>query len=141
MVQRELPTPEDDCDRKVLADITRVGWTVIGVAEDEEGPGFAFSIGLFHTLGHPEVLIMGLGPQVAQQLINDMGDAIRKGHRFEAGQRHEGIAANFPLAFVEMDKRYYREYLGYAGWFYQGPDFPVVQCLWPDKQGVFPWES
>jgi hypothetical protein len=141
MVQRELPTPEDDRDRKVLADITRVGWTVIGVLEDEEGPGFAYSIGLFHTLGHPEVLILGLRPQVAHQLVNDMGEAIRKGQRFEAGQRYEEIAAGFPLAFVEMDKRYYREYLGYAGWFYQGPDFPVLQCIWPDKQGVFPWES
>src|SRR5262249_23936133 len=140
MAQRELPTPEDDRDRKVLADIARVGWTVIAVQADGEGSGFAFSIGLLHTLGHPEILIMGLRPQIAQQLINNIGDAIREGQRFEAGKHYEGIAAGFPLAFVEMDRRYYREYLGYAGWFYRGPDFPVLQCVWPDKQGVFPWE-
>jgi Domain of unknown function (DUF4262) len=140
MMPRELPTPQDDHDRKLLADIDRVGWAVIGVLEDEEGPGFAYSVGLFHTLGHPEILLMGLRPPIAQQLINSAGERVRTGERFEAGRRYDGIAAGFPLAFVEMDRRYYKEYLGYAGWFYRGPDFSVLQCLWPDKQGVFPWE-
>jgi hypothetical protein len=140
MTPRELPTPEDDRDRKLLADIAQVGWAVIGVEADKDGPGFAFSVGLFHTLVHPEVLVMGLRPQIAHRLINDIGEAIREGQRFEGGQQYEGIAAGFPLAFVEMDRRYYREYLGYAGWFYRGPDFPVLQCVWPDKQGVFPWQ-
>jgi hypothetical protein len=140
MTQRKLPTPEDDRDRKVLADIAKLGWTVIGVEADDEGPAFAFSVGLFHTLAHPEVLIMGLRPQIAHRLINDIGAAIRNGERFVAGQQYGGIAAGFPLAFVEVDRRYYREYLGYAGWFYGGPDFPVLQCVWPDKQGVFPWQ-
>jgi hypothetical protein len=141
MAERELPTPENDGDRKLLADIARVGWAVIGVAADDEGPAFAYSIGLFHTLGHPEVLIMGLRPQIAMQLINDMGDSIRAGQRFEAGQRYDGIADGFPLAFIQMNRRYYREYLGYAIWFYRGPDFPVLQCVWPDKEGVFPGET
>src|SRR5437016_3632119 len=138
MIGPEPPAPEDDRDRKLLGDIERVGWTVIGVLADEEGPGFSYSVGLFHTLGHPELLLMGLRPQTAHQLINSIGGMARDGERFEAGKRYEGIAAGFPLVFVEMERRYYKEYLGYAGWFYRGPDFPVLQCVWPDKQGVFP---
>lgn len=140
MAGSQLPTPADDRDRKVLADVAEYGWTVMGITKDHSGPGFAFSIGLFHTLGHPEILIMGLPAEVAHQLINDMGDAIRAGERFEAGRRYDDIAAGFPLAFVAMDERYYREYLGYALWFYRGPNFPVLQCLWPDKEGLFPGE-
>jgi len=140
MTPRELPTPKDDNDRKVLADIDQIGWTVIGVEADDEGPGFAFSVGLFHTLEHPEVFIMGLHTQTAHRIINHIGEAIRAGERFKAGQQYQEIIAGFSIVFTEMDRRHYREYLGYAGWFYRGPNFPVLQCVWPDKQGVFPWQ-
>jgi hypothetical protein len=139
--ERELPIPEDDTDRKLLADVARDGWAVIGIQEDEEGPGYAFSVGLLHTLGQPELLLMGLPVRTAQQLINNIGEAIRAGRRFEAGGRYDGLAVGFPLAFVAVAERYYREYLGYARWFYRGSGFPVLQAVWPDKQGVFPWES
>lgn len=39
-----------------------------------------------------------------------------------------------------MDKRRYREYLGYARWFYDGDGFDVLQIVWPDKQASFPGE-
>ena len=140
MPERQLPVPEDDRDHKLLADIARVGWAVLAITEDDDGPGYAFSVGLFHTLGHPEIVLMGLRPETAQRLINLMGEAIRGGQRFEAGNRYEGLAEGFPLAFVAVGEQHYREYLGYARWFYHGSDFPVVQCVWPDKAGRFPWE-
>src|SRR5262245_58366688 len=82
--ERQLPVPEDDRDHKLLADIARVGWAVLAITEDDDGPGYAFSVGLFHTLGHPEIVLMGLRPETAQRLINLMGEAIRGGQRFEA---------------------------------------------------------
>jgi hypothetical protein len=140
MPERSLPAPRDDGDRKLLADVAGHGWHVVGVLEDDEGPGYAFSVGMFHTLGHPEILLMGLQHSVAHRLVNDMGDAIRRGERYEPGQKYDGLAAGFPLAFVSRARRYYREYLGYALWLYQGPEFPALQCVWPDKAGKFPWE-
>src|SRR4051794_27391344 len=38
------PEPTDEHDRKLLADVERHGWHVVCVEEDEEGPGFAYSI-------------------------------------------------------------------------------------------------
>src|SRR4051794_6669499 len=127
----ELPEPEDATDCKLLADVAQHGWHIVGVSADANGPGFAFSVGLLYTLGHPEVLIMGLKPETAAQLINLMGAAIRAGQCFEAGQQAEEIAQGFPLAFVRVEQRYYREYLGYALWFYRSVEFPVLQCVWP----------
>ena len=141
MAERKYPVPEDDRDRKLLADIKRVGWAVMMVSADKDGPGFAYSIGLYETLSHAEILIMGLPPQTAQQLINLMGYAIQDGKQFEAGKRYDDLADGLPLALITMDKRYYRDYLGYAGWFYDGWEFPVLQCIWPDKEGVFPGEQ
>ena len=74
-----LPQPEDDHDRKVLGDIERVGWTIIGIKEEEALPGYCFSVGMYHTLGHPEILLMGLRAEIAAHLINDIGDAVRAG--------------------------------------------------------------
>jgi hypothetical protein len=139
MSQTQLPVPQDDGDRKVLADVARHGWAVLMIEEDDEGPAFAFSVGLFQTFGHPELLILGLAPPVAQPLVNALGEAIRSGRRFEAGGRCEGVAS-VPLALVAVDERHYRDYLGYARWFYGGGAFPVLQCVWPDKKGAFPWE-
>lgn len=136
-----LPEPEDDSDRKLLADVAQHGWHIVGVNADEHGPDFAFSVGIFHTLAHPEILIMGLRHKIAAQLINLIGDAIREGQRYEAGGRYDDIADGYPLAFVTMDPRYYREYLGYALWFYRTLDFPVLQCVWPDKSGILPWQA
>ncbi len=140
MSERQLPTPEDDLDRKLLADVERVGWSVLGIEAHEEGPDFAYSLGIFHTLNHPEILIMGLRMTTAQQFINNIGDAIRAGRRFQGGDRSDEFAEGFPLAFVEVDPRWYRKYVGYARWFYRGSGFPLLQCVWPDKQGLFPWE-
>jgi hypothetical protein len=141
MTPRELPTPDDDLDRQVLDTVAREGWMVLAIEGDNEGPEYAFSVGLFHTLGHPEVVLMGQRPAVAQDLINDLGARIRDGAKFEAGQHYEEIASNFPLAFVAVDTDHYRPYLGYARWFYRGNGFPALQCVWPDKKGLFPWEE
>jgi hypothetical protein len=140
MPERELPVPQDDSDHKLLADIARVGWVVLAIEQDDEGPGYAFSVGLFHTLGHPEIVLMGLKPTTAQHLINNLGEAIRGGRRFEANHRYDDLVEGAALAFVAVGKQHYRPYLGYAGWFYRGPEFPVLQCVWPDKEGRFPWE-
>ena len=56
----QLRVAEDDNDRKLLADIERLGWHVIHIFEDESGPGFSFSVGFYYTFQQPEVLIMGL---------------------------------------------------------------------------------
>lgn len=55
-----MPTPADDNDQKLLDDVQGHGWHVIGVEADNEGPAFAYSIGLYQTFGHPEVVVFGL---------------------------------------------------------------------------------
>jgi len=39
------------------------------------------------------------------------------------------------------DRASYDEHLGYAIWFYNGRQFPVLQLVWPDKTGRFPGEE
>lgn len=141
MRKHPLRRPEDDSDRKLLADVEQFGWHVVGIEADEHGPGYAFSVGLYHTLDQPEILLLGLSHTIAAQLINLIGDAMQAGTTFRDGDIRDEIAEGFPLAFRAVPREYYRDYVGYAGWFYESPDFPLLQCIWPDKRRRFPWDT
>lgn len=77
------PEPEDEHDRKLLADVERHGWHVIGVEEADEGPAFAYSIGLYHNFQHPEVILFGLPVRVMHRVINAVGEKIKSGEKFD----------------------------------------------------------
>ncbi len=54
-LEPRLPTPKDKYDRSVLADIAKVGWSVICI---DDGPTpYQFSVGLYHSHNHPEIII------------------------------------------------------------------------------------
>jgi hypothetical protein len=55
--------------RKMLRDIQQYGWHVLKVMEDDKGPAFAFTIGLFHCFKHPEVLMIGLDLDFMHRII------------------------------------------------------------------------
>jgi hypothetical protein len=135
------PEPADEHDRKLLADVERHGWHVLGIEEDEEGPGFAYSVGMYRSFGHPEVIVFGLPVRVMHQIINTVGEAARSGERFEHLDESGDVLDGYNVAFRTVERRHYREYLGYARWFYRGDDFPALQCVWPDRQHRYPWHA
>ncbi len=137
----ELPKPNNDQDRTLISDVERHGWHVIKVPELENSPGWVFSIGLHHSFGHPEVVVFGLPDEMAHQMINSLGDDIREGAKFEPDTLVTGVLEDYSCSIKTVDPYWYPPFLGYATWFYQGLDFPVVQCLWPDREGNLPNEA
>ena len=101
---------------------------------------YSFSVGLFHTHGHPEIILLGLSHEVAGAIINEIGDAVASGQRIEPGRTYDDLASA-PMAFVAADPTHYAGYVGYALWLYGGPEFPMLQCVWPLKSGHFPWDE
>jgi hypothetical protein len=136
-----LPWPEDEHDRAILGHIAEHGWSVIGIEDEGGEPPYSFSVGFYRTLGVPELLIMGQKPENAQGLINNAGELMRGGRRFRTNRRTSGLLEGYPAVFVAVDPRYYREYVGYARWLYRGDDFPMLQLVWPDREGHFPWDE
>lgn len=82
---------------------------------------------------------MGFDTPTSMHLINDVGERLRGGATFDAGDRATDLMT-CPKAFVPVAPRHHREYLGYARWLYRGATFPVLQLVWPDNSSVFPWE-
>lgn len=128
-------------DKKQLSDIGTYGWHVLKVLEDETGPGFTYTVGLYHTFKHPEIIIVGLNPDLAHDLLSSMVEEIRKGKLFSSGRFYSDIIEGFDCYFTAVEQVHYDEYFGRAQWFYKNDDFPVLQCIYPTTKGIYPWES
>lgn len=131
-------------DAKVLSDIDRVGWHVTGVfaQQNETGSEWAFSIGLFHSFGHPEVIIFGLPFQRCMDIVNVIGKEVQSGKRYGSQKQYDDILQEpYQCCFREVSRQHFREYVGYGLWFYEDDPFPLLQCFWPDQNRLFPWDS
>lgn len=134
------PTPEDDGDRQLLDDVRSVGWHVVGIEADDEGPAFAYTVGLHHSFGHPELVVFGLPVPTLFGVLNALGEAVKAGERFQAWEETDRALDGYSVLLTPVDPGHYREYLGYARWFYRGNEFSVLQCVWPDAQHRYPTE-
>lgn len=137
----------DKGEEKLISDIKEFGWHVLLIADsvdtpdEERKPSFAYSVGLYQTFKHPEIIVFGLDLELMHHMINGIGDEIKNGHYFRDGQAYANILEGFDCHFIEIAKSQYSEYLLYAMWLYEGDDFPVLQCVWPTTSGQFPWDK
>lgn len=131
----------DASEQKVLDDVAQHGWHVIKVLETNESPGWAFSIGLYRTFNHPEVVVFGLNDDLLHSVINSVDDDVRAGKRFEDGKQYSDLIEAYDCTFKTVNVVWYQPFLGYANWFYKGTDYPVLQCIWPDKNSLYPWDD
>lgn len=142
MVPFEKREPEDDSDRKLLADVEAYGWHIIFIRAEGTLPAYAFTVGLYYSFGHPEILVMGLPHQVMADLLHLIVEKIGSGKYYTDGDFCSELAAGAAV-FRTIDIAYYQEYLGYAIWFYFNlpTAFPALQLVWADKSNRFPWDG
>lgn len=141
MIERFRGRDLDEKEQAVLGHVERVGWSVTNVSEQDGVPGWSFTIGLFENFDHPEVAIFGMKPESRHSILNWVGENVRKGNHFISGVEHDWVLDGYKCWSREVQKVWYRDLFGWAIWFYGGTDFPVVQCLWPAKDGTYPWQE
>lgn len=121
--------------------IHRTGLNVTAVFPDETGFFFAYSTGLWMNYNHPEIICVGLPPQVAHPLINDIAIMIKGGKTFKPGKLYDRIMFEKHGAyFVRVPIPNPKVTLGLCNMFYDKP-YEVIQLLWPDRDGRFPFEK
>jgi len=131
----------DAPERRTRETIATHGWQVIKVPEDDEQPGFAYSVGLHTTFGHAEVIVFGLELDLMHRMLNNIGEEIRSGQRFAPGDLSPEVLEDSDVVFRRVERRYYDEYLGYAQRIHHGDGFAAIQMVWPDSKGRFPWDT
>lgn len=103
---------------------------------------WAYSVGLFERFGHPELAIFGLPNNVAHWIINEITSRIRSGEHFKPDASIDGLLeGDYVCVTRNVQKDWYDALFGYATWFYRDRAYPVLQVIWPDKQGLYPWDD
>src|SRR5690242_19455967 len=109
---------EDQGDQKVLDDIAKFGWHCVRISAEDEQVGYSFTVGLFQTYGHPELVIFGLSSNVAHHILVIAANAAKSGAPLDLTQPSEALLKDFSCCFVEVPRSSYYEYVGIARWYY-----------------------
>ena len=145
MIERFHGRELDANDKAFLAKVEEHGWMVMSIKDEPGKPGWSYTVGLFENFAHPEIVIFGLKPDSRHRILNWIGDNVKRNNPFTAEKEHEWVLDNYKCWSKPVQKRWYYDLLGYARWFYKtgrdSDNFPCVQALWPDKAGIFPWQS
>jgi hypothetical protein len=118
-----------------------LGWQIVATT-GERSSGFLSTFGLWQTWRHPEIVVFAPGQDPAEMVepLQDVGRRVARGERFEAGKTYVALFGGDPGAFRAVDRRWYGECLSDAREIYRHDDFPALQLVWPDRDGLFPWE-
>lgn len=131
-------------DHQAEQDIKRIvedhGWYVALFEEEDGLPSFGYTIGLWKTFKHPEIIVFGLPVDVLGALLNLGGDLVKAGEVIKKDITYSNILTEMPVAFRPVHPDNMQDYFGYGMDFYQHKPFPALQLFWPDEQAAFPWE-
>ncbi len=135
-------TTEDDdqLGKKIRADVDRYGWNRMGVFGPEGRPSWVYSIGFHRTYRHPEIVVFGFDQTLLMGIMGTIGSLVSSGTTFEAGTESAEILERYNCAFRSVDEQWYPLFFGRAIDYYAGSNFPILQCLYPDQHGLYPWQ-
>lgn len=109
--------------------------------EQTDEPDFAYTAGLWHHRGHPDLLISGIPrAEVMHSALNDLARrVVEEGERLEPGRTYEEVLGGVSVT-VEEATGLGREQAAWSSWFHRR-DVPVLLVVWPDLDGVFAWQG
>jgi hypothetical protein len=117
-----------------MGDIDRDGYSIVGVMAD---PPYCYTVGLTQSRMHPEVLIAGLSAQIAHDLLAAIIKRIPDGGQLPVDEPISEIA-NMPLVLKRMSPK--NALIANIARVFYDDKFEMLQMVWPDKNGRFPWQ-
>ena len=126
--------PEDE---RTISHIEEFGCSVVSVASNDHGLGWSYTIGVFDTAAKPELITVGLPPDTAHFALNEAAKLLAAGVDLTRG-RHRDLVGNVECEFRPVDPKLVSHLMNWAVWYYDGPEFPVLQAVYPDLENRFP---
>lgn len=155
--------------REIEEGIALQGFAIRHVLPLGGEPEFSYTVGL-HAKGtsRPELFMSGLSRQTRVEWMLHLGFLIQGpppaytqlrmaqaqgvpvealafpagGRVFQPGVRYLDLSdTELPTCFGEVEQQHYEAYFGQAIVFHGTAAFPVLQVVWPDPQGYFPWDQ
>jgi hypothetical protein len=137
-----LPAPEDAFETKLVADVRRYGWHCVLVGDDghaaPEAP-YAYTVGLTHSYGHPELVLVGRW-QHAHGILGAAVEVVQAGARLAPGDESDDVLEGYPVRFGAVSAARCADLLTHAAWLYRHRPFTALQVILPDGGGRMPDE-
>jgi hypothetical protein len=133
----------DQEDAHLAQTIRAHRWAVqyVGAGDEADEPAFSYTIGLF-GLGHPELVLVGLGPDNSHEILGRVAAMVADGRDLVVGEL---------LTWSDWEGRLVVEHLPNPGEvvlaanrFYERPaevSVPAYQLTWCHRDGLFPWDD
>jgi hypothetical protein len=142
----ELPDFHIAHAEKIEWMIETAGWALEPVPArpdtDPPVPAYAYTIGVPALVGFPEIAVFGLTPVAARGLVGLVVDACRGGTEIPLGVELVGLLDNdLRCLFAPVDVDAWSPFFTTAIAWYRGQPFDLVQMLFPDRNGVMPYEE
>ena len=105
-------------------------YIVTGRKKDGRELNYAYSVGLWLSSQHPEIIAMDLPETRSQLLLSDMRNLIALGYPPPVSTPFGKRVGAYPVQLEPVhNPKIIREYLPLADWFYGGERFPVLQLF------------
>ena len=133
----------DQEDAHLSQVIRRHRWAVqyVAAGEEPEEPAFGYTVGLF-GLGHPELVVVGLGPENSHAILQRVAGLVAGGRDLVQGELLTW--PDHPGRIVVEELPNPGEVLLAANRHYQRPSdysVPAYQLTWDHPDGLFPWDD
>lgn len=137
----EIPAEYQKLRGWLLQEAEEHGNAVVQVAESDGHAPYAFTVGAWRRFGVAEAVVVGLPAEMSEVLLRAYVTESRAGTRFRPGTVYEGFFDGVSVAFEQVAKGWYPEFLGSAFLLYAKGDFPAMQIIVPTPDGYWPWEQ
>lgn len=125
-------------------DVKKHGFSVSGVLPGEKNFPYTYTTGLIETLGHPELVVIGIDNHVARHVIHAVFLHLKKGGKITPGERV--VVEGLPVRLEPVDLGNTWLIFNVTLMYYHdrwpvSPPLEVLQILVPDDQWKLPGEE
>lgn len=104
----------DQHEQNFVGNIREHGWFGTHVMPDSEGPGFAYTTGLWLKFRFPEVILFSMRRETAHDTFWTIYRELEAGRRPAIGDSTGAIFQNGAAVFLPVSLQQYPNYLGWS---------------------------
>ncbi len=127
-------------DKWAIEAIEKHGSALIGVGSECDDFGWTYSLGIYDTCSHPELITVGLPLDVAKSCLNEVARRMRCGIDVTK-ERQKELIGNVDCELRIVAPRWVRRLMNFSNWYNGNTDYPALQVIYPDLQNRFQWEE
>lgn len=114
----------------------------MGVNPGDSGdPRYLYSIGLWHSFQHPEIIVLGLHNDAAARIGQLVGEKVASGHKYAQGEIDHELIHGYETMFLNMPRSLSARWMLSDNWLYGEENFPIFQIVFQDEDRNWPWDD